>query len=63
MITYVNLHRALWAVIGILTLVAAGTGLWRPTIYDRIVSVELVPGAYSQDLISAVAALCLLYLT
>jgi hypothetical protein len=48
--------------LGVLTLASAVTGILRPGIYDRIVSKELIPGAYSQDLLSAGAALCLLYL-
>lgn len=62
MLTHLRLHRSLWAVTGVLTLTAAAAGLWNPGIYDRIVSEELIPGAYSQDLLSAAAALCLLYL-
>lgn len=62
MLTHLNLHRSLWAVIGVLTLTAATTGLWRPGIYDGIVSKELIPGAYSQDLLSAAAAIGLLCL-
>lgn len=62
MLTHLNLHRILWAVSGVLTLIAAGVGLWNPGIYDRIVSQELIPGAFSQDLLSLAAALGLLYL-
>jgi hypothetical protein len=62
MLTHINFHRSLWALTGMLSLAAAVTGLWRPAIYDRIVSEELLPGAYSQDLLSVAAALCLLSL-
>lgn len=62
MLSHINLHRSIWAVISILTLVAAALGLWRPSIYDGIVSEELIPGAFSQDLLSVAAALGLLYL-
>lgn len=62
MLSHINLHRTLWALIGVLTLTAAATGLWQPSVYDRIVREDLIPGAYSQDLLSLVAALCLLYL-
>jgi hypothetical protein len=48
--------------ISVLTLVAAAAGMWRPMIYDGIVSEELIPGAFSQDLLSVAAALGLLYL-
>ena len=62
MLNHLNLHRTLWGLSGALTVVAAGTALWNPGIYDRIVSQELIPGAFSQDLLSLVAALGLLYL-
>ncbi|WP_051476528.1 hypothetical protein [Arthrobacter sp. Br18] len=62
MLTHVNVNRGAWAVTGLLALVAAAAGLWDPAIYDRIVSPGIIRGAYSQDLISAAAALCLLYL-
>jgi hypothetical protein len=62
MLTHISLHRSLWAMISVLTLVAAAAGLSRPTIYDGIVSEELIPGAFSQDLLSVAAALGLLYL-
>lgn len=62
MLTHINFHRILWAITGVITLVAAAIGLGNPRIYDRIVSEELIPGAYSQDLLSAAAAIGLLYL-
>jgi hypothetical protein len=62
LLTHINFHRILWAITGVLTLVTAAIGLGNPRIYDRIVSEELIPGAYSQDLLSAGAALALLYL-
>jgi hypothetical protein len=62
MLTHLFLSRLLWAVAGLLALAAAGTGIWRPEIYDRVVSSELVPGAYSQDLLSVAAGTGLLYL-
>jgi hypothetical protein len=62
MLTHINFHRSLWALTGALSLAAAAIGLWHPAIYARIVSEELLPGAYSQDLLSVAAALCLLYL-
>jgi hypothetical protein len=45
-----------------LTLIAAGAGLLFPDIYARVVRPDLVPGALSQDLISAVAGVSLLVL-
>lgn len=54
--------RALWILTGVLTLIAAGAGLLFPDIYARVVRTDLVPGALSQDLISAVAGGSLLVL-
>lgn len=55
-----RLHRVLWAVTGLLALVAAVTGVAVPGIYAGVVSSELVPGAFSQDLISIVASVGLI---
>lgn len=62
MLTHMSIHRILWAVIEVLTLVAAAIGLGNPRIYDRIVHEDLIPGMYSQDLLSAISALGVLYL-
>jgi hypothetical protein len=62
MLTHLFPSRLLWAVAGLLALAAAGTGIWRPEIYDGVVSRELIPGAYSQDLLSVAAGVGLLYL-
>lgn len=63
MLTHLFLHRLLWATAGLLAVAAAGTGLWRPAIYNGVVAADLIPGAYSQDLLSAAAGLGLLYLS
>ncbi|MET3721465.1 MULTISPECIES: hypothetical protein [unclassified Arthrobacter] len=55
-------HRALWAATGVLALVAAATGSSDPGAYWGIVAPTLIPGAYSQDLISAAAAAALIFL-
>lgn len=62
MLSHLKLHRSLWALTALLTLPAAATGLWRPGIYRGIVRENIIPGAYSQDLISAAAAIALFYL-
>jgi hypothetical protein len=61
-ITNFGRHRLLWVLIGVLALAAAVIGVASPDIYSGIVSAELIPGAYSQDLISAVASVALLLL-
>ncbi|WP_205760015.1 hypothetical protein [Arthrobacter sp. PAMC25564] len=50
------------ALTGVLTVIAAATGLLFPDIYARVVRPDLVPGALSQDLISAIAGFSLLVL-
>lgn len=57
-----RLHRTLWAIAGLLTLAAAVTGVMDAGIYSGIVSPDLIPGAFSQDLISIVASACLIVL-
>lgn len=61
-ITNFGRHRLLWVLIGVLALAAAVIGVARPDIYSGVVSRELLPGAYSQDLISAVASVSLILL-
>lgn len=63
MLDHLKAHRTLWALTGLLTLAASGAGIWNPGIYEGLVAPEIIPGAYSQDLISAAAAIALLYLS
>jgi hypothetical protein len=63
MLTHLKAHRTLWALAGLLTLMASATGIWNPDIYQGIVAPAIIPGAYSQDLISAAAAAGLIYLS
>ncbi|MDN4644545.1 hypothetical protein [Arthrobacter sp. PsM3] len=51
--------RGLWILTGALTLPAAVTGLLVPGIYRGVVAAELLPGAVSQDLMSAAAGITL----
>jgi hypothetical protein len=55
-----RLHRVLWAVTGLLALVAAVTGVAVPGIYAGVVAPDLVPGAFSQDIISVAASVLLI---
>ena len=55
-------HWLLRVLIGVLALSAAVTGITIPGIYSGIVSPELLPGAYSQDLISAVVSVAVILL-
>ncbi|VXC21867.1 conserved membrane hypothetical protein [Arthrobacter sp. 9AX] len=55
-------RRASWVLIALLTLVAAGTGVASPAVYNGLVEEPYLPGAYSQDGMSVAAALALLVL-
>lgn len=48
---------------GLLTLFVSVVGIWEPDIYTGIVAPSIIPGAYSQDLMSAAAAITLLCLS
>jgi hypothetical protein len=63
MLAHPKANRILWALAGLLTLLVSVAGIWEPDIYAGIVDPSILPGAYSQDLISAAAAIILLYLS
>ncbi|QTG80467.1 hypothetical protein [Arthrobacter crystallopoietes] len=54
--------RLPWVVIALLVLPTAAAGLLEPAIYDGLVEPAYIPGAYSQDAVSVVAAAGLLWL-
>jgi hypothetical protein len=56
-------NRILWAITSALAIIAALPGiLSRGAVYNQVVSTNLIPGAFGQDLISLLAAICLLAL-
>lgn len=57
-----RLTRILWVVLAVLTLAAAGVGVFAPQIYDGLVSSAIEPGIFTQDLVALVAALLLIFL-
>jgi hypothetical protein len=62
MLTHFKANRIVWGLTGLLTLLASAAGIGNPGIYEGIVAPAIIPGAYSQDLISAAAGAGLLYL-
>lgn len=62
MLRHRQLNRALWFLTGVVALVAATGGLLRPEMYAPVVSVEILPGVFTQDLLAAAAALVILVL-
>lgn len=62
LLTHLTGNRVVWGTAGALVLVASIPGIVNPRIYDGVVAVALLPGAFAQDLISTVAAVVLLAL-
>lgn len=63
MFAHPKANRTLWGITGLLTLFVSVVGIWEPDIYTGVVAPSIIAGAYSQDLISAAAAIILLFLS
>lgn len=57
------IHAVLQLLIGVLSLAAALVGAIHPAIYDGIVSPQIFPAVFTQDILVVVAAVALLVLT
>jgi hypothetical protein len=55
-------NKILWLLTALLSLVAALVGVLSPGIYSKVVSADLMPGVFGQDLITIVASLAILFL-
>lgn len=62
MLRNLGTHRILWLLAGLLSLGVALVGVLSPSIYDQVVSREILPGVISQDGMTVVASLVLLFL-
>jgi len=54
--------RASWLFVGLASLVVSLIGVLRPGIYDDVVSTDIVPGVFSQDILAVAASLALVVL-
>lgn len=63
MINNLGKVRKLWLVVSGLSLVAASIGVFNQNIYSKVVSLEILPGTISQDLITIIISLVLLILS
>ncbi|WP_254748686.1 hypothetical protein [Pseudarthrobacter humi] len=63
MLAHPKANSIVWGLTGLLTLFVSVVGIWEPDIYTGIVAPAIIPGAYSQDLISAATAIILLCLS
>lgn len=58
----IKVNRVLWLLTGALSLAAALVGVLNPVIYDKVISVDIMPGVFGQDLMTIVAAITILAL-
>jgi hypothetical protein len=56
-------NKMLWLIAASLSLIAALIGVFDPAIYSKVVSREIIPVTFSQDLITSIASLTLLFLS
>lgn len=57
-----RLSRTLWIILALLTVAAAGIGVFAPRIYDGVITPVIEPGVFTQDLVSLIGAAVLLLL-
>ncbi|MFW6193925.1 MAG: hypothetical protein ACOC5L_00205 [Halobacteriota archaeon] len=60
-----NLHKLkiLWFLTALLALIASLAGALNPELYQQVVSKEIMPGVFSQDLMTILASFIVLFLT
>lgn len=62
MIRNLGKNRILWLLVALLSLIAALVGVSNPGIYGHVVSTKIMPGVLSQDLMTIVASIIVLFL-
>jgi hypothetical protein len=55
-------NRIIWLVTVSLSLIAALSGVFRPGLYSKVISGDIMPGVFGQDLMSIAASLAILFL-
>ena len=63
MIRNPNMNKVLWRLTAVLSLIAALVGVFNPGIYSKVVSTDLMPAVFGQDLMTIVASVIILLLT
>jgi hypothetical protein len=63
MIQKLSWNKILWLITASLSLIAALIGVFDPGIYNKVISKSLVPGTFSQDLMTIIASIILFLLT
>lgn len=62
MIVNLERNKKLWMLISVLSLVAALVSVLNQSIYSKVVSLDVLPGTISQDIITVIIGLALLFL-
>ena len=60
MIQNIHRHQRLWLLLAVFSLLAAGIGVFHPSIYADVIGDQLMPGTIAQDIMTIVAALALI---
>jgi hypothetical protein len=55
-------NRIIWLVTVSLSLIAALSGVFRPGLYSKVISGDIMPGVFGQDLMTIAASLAILFL-
>ena len=63
MVRNLKLNKTLWLLVAFLSLVAAIIGVFNQDIYSKVLGQDLLPGTISQDVITIIAGLALLFLS
>ena len=56
----IDKHRKIWAFVSVLALASAVVGVLEPSIYDEVVTSDIMPGVLSQDLVTIAVSVILL---
>ncbi len=62
MIKNLKINKFLWLLVSCLSLISALTGVFNQNIYGQVISSNLLPGVISQDVITIITGLLLLFL-
>jgi hypothetical protein len=62
MIANLGTNKRLWLLTAVLSLIAALVGVFLPSIYDRVVSSDIMPAVFGQDLMTIVASIIIILL-
>lgn len=62
MVKNIKNHRKIWILLGVLSLLVSGFSVVNNKIYSNVISSEILPGTISQDIITLVVGILLIYI-